>query len=160
MQVTVTRGASYLKRQHKTMELVMPENKTKPTDESVEAYLSAIEDDMRRKDCERIGELMTKITGHEPRMWGTSIIGFGSVHYRYDSGREGDAPVTGFSSRKGDISVYLTANGANQEALLARLGRHKMGKACLYIRKLSDVDIGVFGQLIVGSVAEVKRLYG
>jgi len=139
---------------------VVAENKTKPTDASVETYLSAIEDDGRRKDCEKIAALMSKSTRCPPRMWGTSIVGFDSYHYRYESGREGDACVTGLSSRKGDISVYLTAGSSNQEALLARLGRHKMGKACLYIRKLSDVDMGVLEQLIAGSVAEVKRLYG
>jgi len=137
----------------------MAENKTRRTDASVKAYLSAIEDDGRRKDCVELAELMTRITNTPPKMWGSSIIGFDTYHYKYESGREGDACVAGFSPRKGDISVYLTANGANQENLLARLGRHKMGKACLYIRKLSDVDIGVLAQLITESVAEVKRRY-
>ncbi len=138
----------------------MAENKTRPTDANVDAYLSAIEDDARRKDCEAISALMAKITRCPPRMWGTGIVGFDSYHYKYVSGHEGDACVTGFASRKGDISVYLSASGAEQEALLARLGRHKMGKACLYIRRLSDVDMGVFEQLIAGSVVEVKQRYG
>ena len=92
-------------------------------------------------------------------MWGTSIVGFGSYHYKYASGREGDACLTGFSSRKGDISVYLTSF-PGQEELLAKLGKHKMGKACLYIRKISDVDLTVLEQLIVGCVAEQNRRYG
>ena len=138
----------------------MPENKTKATDASVEAYLTAIEDDGRRNDCKTIAALMSRITKAEPRLWGPSIVGFDSYHYKYPSGREGDAGVTGFSSRKGDISVYLAASGPNQERLLAQLGRHKMGKSCLYIRKLADVDIKVLERLIAESVAEVKRRYG
>ena len=93
-------------------------------------------------------------------MWGSSIVGFDSYHYKYKSGREGDSAVTGFSSRKGDLSVYLVASSPGQEQLLARLGQHKMGKSCLYIRKLADVNIGVLEQLIAGSVAEVKRRHG
>ncbi|MEO8002832.1 MAG: DUF1801 domain-containing protein [Arenimonas sp.] len=138
----------------------MTENKTRETDASVEEYLSAITDDARRKDCETISTLMSKITKAPPRMWGTSIVGFGSYHYIYASGREGDACLTGFSSRKGDISVYLAAGGVNQEQLLAKLGRHKMGKCCLYIRKLTDVDLKVLKQLIIESVAEMKLRYG
>lgn len=138
----------------------MTENKTQPTDASVAAYLSAIEDDGRRKDCEAIRTLMSKVTNSAPRMWGTSIVGFDSYHYKYPSGREGDASVTGFSCRKGDISVYLAASGPNQEQLLTQLGRHKMGKCCLYIRKLADIDVVVLEQLVVESVAEVKRRHG
>jgi hypothetical protein len=139
--------------------MAMAENKTKATDASVKAYLAAIVNDVRRKDCEAIATLMSTLTTFPPRMWGPSIVGFGSYHYKYASGREGDAGLTGFSSRKGDISVYLVASGPNQGELLARLGRHKMGKCCLYIRKLADVDIGVLEQLIAGSVAEVRRRY-
>ncbi len=137
----------------------MAENKTKPTDLSVEAYLSAIDDPARRDDCRAIAALMEKVTGEAPQMWGASIVGFDSYHYKYASGREGDACATGFSSRKGDISVYLSAGGAEQEALLALLGRHKMGKACLYIRSLADVDLAILERLVAGSVAEIKRLY-
>lgn len=93
-------------------------------------------------------------------MWGAGIVGFGSYHYRYESGREGDWAVAGFSPRKGDISVYLMAEAPGQAELLSRLGRHKMGKACLYIRKLADVDVEVLAQLVADSVAEVKRRYG
>jgi hypothetical protein len=135
------------------------ENKTKATDASVAAYLDAITDPERRADCQAIARLMQTITGERPRMWGSSIVGFGSYHYTYESGRQGDACATGFSSRKSDISVYLTANFPGQEELLACLGKHKMGKACLSIRRLSDVDIGVLEQLVAGSVEAIRRRY-
>lgn len=138
----------------------MAENKTKVTNASVDDYLAAIEDSTRRADCTALVKLMVKITKQPPAMWGSSIVGFGSFHYKYDSGREGDACVTGFSSRKSDISVYLSASGAQQEQLLAKLGRHKMGKSCLYIRRLSEVDLKVLEQLIADSVVEVRRRYG
>lgn len=137
----------------------MSDNKTKPTNSSVSAFLDAIEGDERRKDCQMLAAMMTKITGKPAVMWGPSIVGFDTYHYKYESGREGDMTVTGFSPRKGDISVYLTAGSAEQADLLARLGRHKMGKSCLYIRKLSDVDLTVLAQLISESVAEIKRRY-
>ena len=138
----------------------MADNKTRPSNASVEAYIAAIDDEMRRADCEALVKLMSQVTAEPPAMWGSSIVGFGSYHYKYESGREGDMAATGFSSRKGDISVYLVASGANQEQLLAQLGRHKMGKACLTIRRLSDVDAMVLRQLVVDSVAEVRRRYG
>jgi hypothetical protein len=138
----------------------MAENKTKETDLSVDAYLDAIDGDERRADCRALVKLMTKVTKHPPKMWGTSIVGFGSYHYKYASGREGDAGRTGFSSRKGDISVYLAAASAQQPALLEKLGKHKMGVCCLYIRRLADVDMKVLEKLVVDSVAEVKRRYG
>jgi hypothetical protein len=102
---------------------------------------------------------MTQATQEQPKMWGTSIVGFGSYHYKYESGREGDSCVTGFSSRKGDISIYLLASFPRREELLPKLGKHKMGKGCLYVRKLSDVDLKVLAQLITDSVAERKRRY-
>lgn len=138
----------------------MSENKTQPTDVSAAAFLDAIEGEERREDCRTLLAMMSRITGKPAVMWGPSIVGFDTYHYRYESGREGDWAVTGFSPRKGDISVYLTAGSADQAELLARLGRHRMGKACLYIRRLADVDLGVLEQLIASSVAEVKRRYG
>lgn len=137
----------------------MAENKTKPTGSDVENYLAAIDDDERRNDCRRVAALMAAVTGEQPAMWGAAIVGFGSYHYKYDSGREGDAAATGFSNRKNDISVYLSASGAQQESLLAQLGKHKMGKACLSIRKLADIDVAILERLIAGSVDEIKRLY-
>ncbi len=138
----------------------MAEAKTKPGAASVAAYLASIEDPGRRADCEAIGGLMRKLTGQEPRMWGTSIVGYGHYRYTYDSGHSGESCQTGFAARKGDISVYLVAEGPEQQALLARLGRHRMGKACLYLRRLADVDLQVLEQLIAGSIAEVQRRYG
>lgn len=138
----------------------MVENKTRPTPARVEDYLAAIADDPRRADCVALAAMMARITQQKATMWGPGIVGFGSYHYRYDSGREGDACLTGFASRKGDISVYLTASFPGQDALLARLGRHRMGKACLYLRRLADVDTQVLEQLVAGSVAEVRRRHG
>ncbi len=138
----------------------MAENKTRPGNASVDAYLAAIADDARRGDCRILVDLMSRVSGEPATMWGPGIVGFGSYHYRYDSGREGDMAAIGFSSRKGDISVYLTAAGNDQDALLAQLGRHKMAKACLYIRRLADVDLAVLEQLLRGSLAEVRRRYG
>ena len=104
---------------------------------------------------------MKKATGCEPTLWGTSIVGFDSYHYKYASGHEGDACVVGFSSRKGDISIYLTVghDNAEKQALLAQLGKHKTGKACLYIKRLADVQLPVLEKLILQSVAEIKRRY-
>ena len=135
----------------------MAENKTKATAASVESYLAAIQDETRRRDCEALARLMSKATKEKPKMWGTGIVGFGSYHYKYESGREGDPCLTGFSSRKGDISIYLVAEFPGREALLAKLGKHKTGKGCLYIRALGDVDANVLAQLVVGAVAERKR---
>lgn len=138
----------------------MAENKTKQTEASVDEYIAAIEDETRRSDCKTLIKMMSGITKQPPKMWGSSIVGFGSYHYKYESGREGDMCLTGFSSRKGDISVYLVASGANQEQLLSRLGKHRMGKACLYIRRLDLIDDKVLRQLIEESKAEVLRRYG
>ena len=137
----------------------MAESKTKATDASVEQYLAAIEDEARRADCRALVKLMRKLTGEPPKMWGTSIVGFGSYHYKYESGREGNSCATGFSSRKGDISVYLMASSPDREQLLTQLGPHKTGKACLYVRRMSDVEPKVLEKLIAGSVAEVRRRY-
>jgi len=131
----------------------MVENKTKATEASVESYLSAIADEARRADCVALTRLLTKATKKPPKMWGTSIVGFGSYHYKYESGREGDSCLTGFSSRKDAISIYLVSGADGSERLLSKLGKHKMGKGCLYLRKLSDVDLKVLEQLIIGSMA-------
>jgi uncharacterized protein DUF1801 len=138
----------------------MAENKTKATEASVESYLAAIGDEARRRDCEALARLMTRATKQKPKMWGTAIVGFGSYHYRYESGREGDSCLTGFSSRKSDISVYLVADFPGQKELLSKLGKHKMGGGCLHLRSLGDVDLKILEKLIAGSVAERKRLHG
>lgn len=138
----------------------MAENKTQRTDASVDGYLAAIADEARRKDCEDLVKLISKATRLEPAMWGASIVGFGSYHYKYESGREGDMCLVGFSSRKGDISIYLSGSFPQRETLLASLGKHKVATACLYIRKLKDIDTEVLGRLVVESVAEVRRRNG
>lgn len=135
----------------------MAENKTIPTGASVAAYFAAIEDEGRRNDCKALAKLMTKVTKHKPVMWGTGIVGFGSYHYVYESGREGDSCVLGFASRKGDITIYGVLDFPAMEKLLAKLGRHKGGKGCLYVRKLDDIDPKVLEQLFAGTLAERKR---
>ncbi|MCU0492628.1 MAG: DUF1801 domain-containing protein [Chloroflexaceae bacterium] len=138
----------------------MAENKTRPTDVSVDEHIAAIVHEEQRKDCESLVRLLRRVTGYEPKMWGSTIVGFGSYHYRYESGREGDACLTGFAVRKNELVVYLVANGPEQQALLARLGKHKMGKACLYFRRLSEIDTSVLEVLVEDSIAEIKRRYG
>jgi hypothetical protein len=135
----------------------MAENKTKATEASVADHLAAIEDDVRRKDCKTLAKLMAKATKEPPRMWGTSIVGFGTIHYEYESGREGDTCLVGFSSRKGDISLYGLGSAPGREKLLAKLGRHRAGKGCLYVRSLGDIDAKVLEQLLVGAVSEKRR---
>jgi hypothetical protein len=137
----------------------MAENKTKPTRASVTGYLAAIENDGRREDCEALAKLMTKVTKQKPVMWGPSIVGFGSYHYKYESGREGDMCIAAFSSRKGDMVVYLMPDFAGRADLLKKLGKHKTGKSCLYIRKLEDIDTKVLEKMVVNSIAECKRRY-
>lgn len=138
----------------------MAENKTTANGASVRAYLDAIPDAARRHDCELIAAMMERVTGAAPVMWGTGIVGFGTYHYKYDSGREGDAPLVAFASRKGDISIYLSCDASAQEALRERLGRHKMGKSCLYLRRLDDVDAVVLEQMVVAAMDDVLARYG
>jgi hypothetical protein len=133
------------------------ENKTTPTAASVDAYLAAIADPGRRADCVALAALMAKVTREPPAMWGTAIVGFGSYHYVYDSGREGDSCVVGFSSRKNDISVYLQGLSEGQEALLAKLGKHKADGGCLHVKQMSDVDGQVLEKLVANAVAHVKK---
>jgi hypothetical protein len=137
----------------------MAENKTRATKASVSAYLAAIDDDTRRADCKALATLLTKATGEKPVMWGPSIVGFGSCHYRYESGREGDMCLTGFSSRKDSITVYLTPDFVEKTELTKKLGKHKAGKGCLYFKNLQDVDVKVLEKLVTSSVAELKRRY-
>src|SRR5207249_2771638 len=116
----------------------MPELKTKQTDDSVTAFLNSVEDEKKRKDSFAIAEIMKDVTKMEPKMWGTSIIGFGSYHYKYDSGHEGDMCLIGFSPRKQNISLYLMMGLEDNKDVLQKLGKHKTGKGCLYINKLED----------------------
>ncbi|HEY0928344.1 MAG TPA: DUF1801 domain-containing protein [Gemmatimonas sp.] len=139
----------------------MYEPKTKPTAVSLETYLAGIENDERRADCETLTAMMSKVTGAPPVMWGPSIVGFGKYHYKYESGHEGDACLVGFSSRKGDISIYLIPGYERPEwqALLAQLGKHRTGKSCLYLKRLRDVQLPVLETMIRKSVDEVRNLY-
>jgi Domain of unknown function (DU1801) len=137
----------------------MAENKTKPTKVSVAAFIDALTDQTQRADARVLVKLMQSATGEKPKMWGPSIIGFGSYHYKYDSGREGDMPVAGFSPRKAATVLYLTTSFSGSEELLAKLGKHTGGKACLYIKKLADVDHGVLETLVVQSVAAARERY-
>ena len=133
-------------------------NKTQETEASVEAFLAAVEPHARQADARATCDLMTKVTGLPARMWGPAIVGFGGYHYRYDSGREGDAPLVGFSPRKAALTLYVGARHQDP-ALMARLGKYKTGKGCLYLNKLSDVDQGVLGEVIAGCVAHTKAAY-
>lgn len=139
----------------------MYEAKTKPTEFSVSDYLNAIEDETRRKDCKQLAALMKKASGCAAKMWGASIVGFDTYHYKYASGHEGDSCIVGFSSRKDGISVYMVAGYDSAEAkkLLAQLGKHKIGKACMNIKQLADIELAVLEQLIDCSLAETRRRY-
>lgn len=137
----------------------MSENKTKKTNESIEKYINSIKDENVKKDCYTIIKLMQAITKEEPKMWGSSIIGFGDYHYKYASGREGDFFLTGFSSRKQNLALYLMGGLENQKDKLKKLGKHKTGKSCLYIKSLEDIDKKVLKEMIVQSVNETRKLY-
>ena len=138
----------------------MAENKTKPTDASVEDYIASRANARQRTDCRQLMVLLKKVTRHSPRMWGPSIVGYGSYRYTYESGRTGEAPLTGFAIRGRKLVVYLVAEGEVQRSLLSKLGKHKMGKSCLYFEQLADLDRSALEKLVVGSVAEVRRRYG
>ena len=134
----------------------MAELKTKATKSSVQGFLNAIGDPERRKDCETIAKLMQQATGLAPKMWGSSIVGFGNHHYRYESGREGDWFQVGFSPRKTDLTLYFASGLEPHAAILKKLGKHKTGKGCLYIKRLSEVDVAVLEKMIRESVRQVR----
>lgn len=134
----------------------MSELKTKPTDASWETFIASIEDERKRADSLAIIRMMAEITGEEPVMWGESMIGFGSYHYTYATGREGDWFLTGFAPRKQALTLYIMAGFTAYENLLAKLGKHKKGKGCLYIKRLSDVDESVLRELIRQSVEQMR----
>lgn len=138
---------------HPETEAEIAENKTKATTASVAAYIDALTDPARRSDAKELVQLMQSAAGERPKMWGPSIVGFGSYHYRYDSGREGDAPLVGFSPRKAASVLYGLLGKGETKALLPKLGKHTTGKGCLYIKKLSDVDRTVLQALIRDAIA-------
>jgi hypothetical protein len=135
------------------------ETKTKPTPINVDAFIEAVADERQRTDAHQIRAAMERLSGEAAKMWGPSIIGFGSYHYKYDSGREGDMCRIGFSPRKGQTVVYLVDGYDGKEAQLARLGKHKIGKSCLYIKRLADVDAGVLEEMIGDSLAYMAKTY-
>ena len=137
----------------------MAKNKTTQTEKSVTAFIKAVPNETKRNDSFRIIELMQSLTGYEPRMWGPTIVGFGSYHYKYESGREGDMPLTGFSPRANAITFYFCTDFDKREELLQKLGKHTTGAGCVYIKKLEDVDIAVLKKIIVASVKQIKKMY-
>ena len=137
----------------------MAELKTKPTEISVDSFLDAVPDPQRRADGQAVRAMMERITGEPAKMWGPSIVGFGSYHYKYDSGHEGEMCRLGFSPRKAELVLYVLTQSGRQDALLARLGKHKTGKACLYIKKLSDVDESVLEALTAEALRYMNEKY-
>ena len=135
----------------------MAELKTKQTKQSVEGFIDTLPDEKLRNDCNTIVRIMQKVTGFPPKMWGTAIIGFGQYHYKYESGHEGDICLTGFSPRKANITLYVLAGFPGQEDLLQKLGKHKTGKGCLYIKKLEDINPGILETLIKKSFVFMKK---
>lgn len=133
------------------------ENKTQPTKITPQDFIAAVDNEQKREDAEWVMGMMAEVTGEPPVMWGPSIIGFGTYHYVYESGREGDWMVTGFSPRKAALSLYLMSGVEREEALLAKLGKYKTGKSCLYIKRLSDVNTDVLRELVEASVAKVRN---
>jgi hypothetical protein len=140
----------------------MAETKTKSTSVSVTEFLTRIEDPQKRADSKVLIDIMSRITGKKQKIWGRDIVGFGEYHYRYPSGHEGDAPLVGFSPRKAEFSIYLYGtHGESEERsdLLAKLGKHRMGKGCLYLKRLEHVDLAILEQLVENSVRSIRAMY-
>ena len=138
----------------------MSDNKTQKNADSVHAFLETIENQQKLQDSQQLLKMMQSVSGEKPAMWGPSIIGFGEYHYKYDSGREGDFMRIGFSPRKSNISVYIMPGFSDYQVLMDKLGKHKLGKSCLYINKLADVDLDVLQELMVQSLEDMKKKYG
>lgn len=138
----------------------MAEPKTTPTGMSVDAFIEAVGHARRREEARAVCAMMARVTGEEPEMWGPSIVGFGRYHYKYDSGREGDWMLTGFAPRKAALTVYIMPGFSQYDRLMARLGKHRTGKSCLYINKLDDVDLAVLAELVRLSVEYMRAKYG
>ena len=137
----------------------MAEVKLKPTEQNVDIFLDKIADETRRSECYAVLDMMKRVTKTEPKIWGGGLVGFGSYHYKYESGHEGDCFVTGFAPRKGALTLYLTAGVGRFPKLLAKLGKHKAGKGCLYIKKLDDVNLSVLEDIVKQSVEHTKATY-
>lgn len=137
----------------------MAETKTKPTKASVKEFIEAVESEQKKKDSRELLKMMQEITGEKPVMWGPTMIGFGSYHYRYESGHEGDAFMTGFSPRKGALSIYIMPGFERFTDLMSKLGKYKIGKSCLYINKLDDIDRSVLRELIARAYERVQSMH-
>jgi hypothetical protein len=135
----------------------MAELKTQPTDQQVKEFLNSVEDEKKREDSFEVMELMKEVTGEEPVMWGSSIIGYGSYHYKYESGREADWMLAGFSPRKQNLTLYIMAGFDEYDGLIEKLGKYKIGKSCLYVKKLEDIDLDVLRELVSRSVEHMKK---
>lgn len=137
----------------------MAKNKTIETQNSVADFLTTITDEKKRKDCSTIIDLITEHTGLEPKMWGTSIVGFGIYHYKYESGHEGTAPLAGIASRTNAITLYLGSDFDKKEELLSKFGKYKTGKGCIYIQELEDINTGILTKMVKNSIEHRKKLY-
>ncbi|MFC1225431.1 DUF1801 domain-containing protein [Pedobacter sp. BG31] len=137
----------------------MAKNKTTENDLSVNDFLNTVTDETKRKDCFNLSSIIAETTGFKAKMWGTAIVGFGSYHYKYESGRAGDAPLAGFSPRKDAIALYLSLGFEKRDELLAKFGKHKTAKACIYVKHLSDIDVEILKEMVANSVARIKSLY-
>jgi hypothetical protein len=137
----------------------MTENKTKPTDASVDDYIASRGNAQQQADCRELMAILKRVTRQTPRMWGPSMVGYGSYRYTYETGRTGEAPLAAFAIRGRELVVYVLTEGREQKSLLSKLGKHKMGKVCLYFKQLADIDKPVLEKLVAGSVAEVRRRY-
>ena len=137
----------------------MSELKTTVNKSSVSTFIKKVEDQTKREDCLELVSLMKSVTGHDPEMWGTSIVGFGSYHYRYESGREGDWMVTGFAARKQQLVIYIMPGFSEYAALMKKLGKYKTGVSCLYVKRLDDIDRGELRILVRKSVDDMKKIY-
>ena len=146
--------------QNKTKPNKTRPNKTKPTDASVDDYIASRANERQRADCRELMAMLEKVTRQPAKMWGPSIVGHGSYRYTYESGRTGEAPLAGFAIRGRELVLYVLADGDEQKSLLSKLGKHKMGKVCLYFKQLADLDKSVLKQLVTNSVAEVRRRHG
>ena len=137
----------------------MPELKTKPTEVSAKSHIATIGNEEQRNDARTLLALMRRVTRQEPRMWGPSIVGFGSYHYKYASGHEGDSALTGFAVRGSEFVVYIAPDFEGRDELLAKLGKHRTGKVCVYVKRLANVDLKVLETLVARSIANTKRRY-
>jgi hypothetical protein len=137
----------------------MAENKTKPTGASVGDYIASRASAKQKADCRELMALLKRVTGHTPRMWGPSMVGYGSYKYTYQSGRTGEAFLTGFAIRGREVVVYVDTESVKQRALLSRLGKHKLGKVCVYFKHLEDLDTSVLEKLVAGSIAGIAQRY-